>query len=148
MVKALKAWHTGNDPLEVTHSPSIRRILQEQTSIDWDNLLVGLPTKLWSSFQQDHYTKQRSRQNGAKWMHQLLPKLLQMGKQQWLHRNHFKHRVGSPDYQAMRRLLNTAIIHQYQMGPRELLPGDKTKPDRNLIQLLQKAATYSPRMVA
>ena len=66
-------------------------------------------------------------------MRQLLPKLIQMGKQQWLHRNHFKHRVGKPDYQAVRRLLNTAIIHQYQMGPWELLPNDKAKLDRNLI---------------
>ena len=90
LVKALKAWHTGHGPLDVTHSPSIRRILQEQTLIGWENLLVGLPSKLWSSFQQDHYMKHRSRRDGVKWMRQLLPKLLQMGKRQWRTSTSFK----------------------------------------------------------
>ena len=138
MIKALKAWHQGNDPTNVTTSPSVQRVLHEQTVIGWEHLFTGLATKQWTTFQQDHYNNQRSKRSGRKWMRKLLPQLIRAGKRQWLHRSKHKHQIGKPEEVAMRKLLNVAIIHQFQMGPHALLPGDKAKLDKNLVQLLQK----------
>ena len=138
MIKALMAWHTGHDPTTVSTSSAVTRALIAQSKIGWENLLVGLPATEWLSFQQEHYSNQRSRRNASKWLRQLLPHLIRMGKRQWLHRNKYKHQIGKPDEIELRRILNKAILHQFQMGKRALLPGDKAKLDRNPIQLLHK----------
>ena len=38
----------------------------------------------------------------------------------------------------MKRVLNEAIINQFQLGERTLLQGDKAKLDYNLVHLLNK----------
>jgi hypothetical protein len=72
----------------------------------------------------------------------LMHRLLNLGQNQWLHRNSTKHVTKGPRYQRAEQLLNQYIIHLCIHSACDLLPGDRHMVQTNLASLLGKSLTY------
>ena len=149
IIRGLERWQQGQDPITDNLPPALRdALLASQTEIGWDQLLLGLPSTKWAIYQQSFYSSQKSRQTGRKWLRGILPQLIRAGRKQWLHRSHYKHHIGKPEEAAMRQLLNGAIINQFQIGDRTLLPGDKSQDGQKPNPTPQQAPPHQTNMVA
>jgi hypothetical protein len=122
--------------------PDIRTAIRQQHKIGWLDLLECLPAKEWQSLQQLYYREQHIRKSSRKWIRGLLAKLHHLAHKQWRHRNHIKTNVTKPSEQEHIQLLHEEITHQYTLGPDQLLPGDKSNLNQNLLRLLARSLPY------
>ena len=142
MVRCLKRWHL-KQPVDPFQFPErVRSAIHQQTTIGWRGLIEGLPAQHWSIIQQQYYSQAGSRRSGKRWLQGLLPLLTRLGRNQWLHRNHCKHKTVRKRHLQYVALLDDEIIHEYRIGWTNLLPHDQARFAVNLIYLLRKPLRY------
>ena len=93
---SLRNWRKGRDLEPDQYDPAISRAVQSQTQIGWQDMIEGLVAAPWRQLQQTYYNNTQSRKTGKRWLIGLRTQLIRMGRRQWLHRNHVKHRTGRP----------------------------------------------------
>ena len=138
LVRCLHLWRKGK-PIDPTVFPrSLHCAVNSQNKIGWQDLVEGQLSKHWRRLQQSYLSRQRSRKSSRRWATELLPKLVTLGRKQWLHRNDYKHRLGKPRHKKYEELLTQQIIREYVLGKHSLLDYDKRKLDVSIVHLQRK----------
>ena len=96
-------------------------------------------SKEWARAQQAAYSATGSRRTGSAWAAKLLPKLVRVGRRQWLHRNHQKHNESRTRHAEYEKLLNRAIIQEFTKGTATLQQSDRSQLNHSVIHLLSKS---------
>jgi len=142
LIDCLSKWRR-NDPIIITdYPPGLRQLITEQQTIGWQQLLEGLPHKLWKKLQHRYYKYHNIRKSSNKWINEVMKQIHNLAWTQWNHRNHIKHNVSKPHQTAANTRLNRAIRKEYLTGTRHLMPGDKTHLRINLLTLLTRPLAY------
>ncbi|CAB9522815.1 hypothetical protein SEMRO_1344_G264710.1 [Seminavis robusta] len=142
LVDCLSRWRNFQPISPDSFHPSTRELVQQQHLIGWQNLLEGLPTKLWRRIQHDYYSQQAIRRSSRRWIRGLLLKLHHLGYSMWKHRNDVKHKTIRPRHQRARLLLDQEIVTEYIKGTTQLLPGDHGMLRHNLATLIAKPPSF------
>jgi hypothetical protein len=142
LVSCVSSWRGSRPILPGKFAPKVQPIIHQQHTIGWQHLLEGLPGIQWRQGQQHFYDSQRIRKSSKKWLRGTLAWLMQLSKGQWFHRNDEKHVQAKPRHKKAQELLRKAIIWLYSKRTRELLPGDHSKMDINLCNLLRQSTSY------
>ena len=138
MLYALKRWHKGHVP-DPSHTDAVaQEAITSQNQIGWQSLVEGQMSRHWIVEQQRYLRRKQSRSTGRAWARTILPSLVRLGRRQWLHRNHYKHKRGRPRDARYASKLNHQIMREYALFTSEMDPLDHPKLHINLIHLLQK----------
>jgi hypothetical protein len=105
-------------------------------------MFEGIVVKQWHQQQSYVFDRSKKRKSGRKWLVGLMHRLLNLGRNQWLHRNSTKHVTKRPWHQRAERLLNRCIIHLCVHSTPDLLTGDRHMAQPDLASLLGKSLTY------
>jgi len=142
LLDCISKWRNNDAPTYTDHPTHLHDLLKAQHTIGWQQLLEGLPHKLWRITQHRYYQRHRIRKSSQRWMRTVMQQLHHLAWNQWDHRNHIKHTVLQPVYQAGIQRLNNAIRKEFLLGTRHLLRGDRHHLNINYIVLLQRSVTY------
>jgi hypothetical protein len=142
LIDCITKWRR-QDPIHLNeHPPEIQTLLQQQHHIGWQQLLEGLPHKLWQKTQHNYYQRHNIRKSSKRWISSVMQQLHHLAWAQWDHRNHIKHRVKQPEYQEANMQLNSAIRKELLQGTRYLLQGDCHNVRMNLLTIMTRSLAY------
>ena len=113
-----------------------RDAFEEQSEIGWGNLVMGLPSKKWSYYQQKHFNLIGSRRSGKRWVTMLLKLLMNTAWDMWDSRCDWRHRVGNDRDLMAENLLNIAIREEMSKGSAGVPNGSKYLLDMDLEEVL------------
>jgi hypothetical protein len=102
----------------------LRKVIRQQHSIGWLDLLEGLPAKGWRRLQHQHYRHEQIKQSSWKWINDLMKQLHQMEHSQWRHQCKMKANITHPQERAGTALLHKTIENRFLLGNTSLQPGD------------------------
>jgi hypothetical protein len=126
--------------LPTTLSPQVIQAVVAQDTIDWKNLLEGLPATRWKHIQQRHYKRNHIiHKTGRKWMRMLLKHLHNLAWAQWDHRNDVLHNPQSSRNRALSSKLQVELIQEQMRGPEDLPPRDRSHFSHSIASLLNKS---------
>ena len=118
-------WLNGEDGLYTVPLLRVRDAFAEQLEIGWGNLVMGLPSKKWSYYQQKHFNLIGSRRSGKRWVTMLLKLLMNTAWDMWDSRCEWRHRVGNARDVMAENLLNAAIREEMGKGSAGIPEGSK-----------------------
>jgi len=142
LIDCITKWRHGTPIIVNDYPHSLQQLIREQQTIGWQQLLEGLPHKLWKKLQRQYYQYHNIRKSCNKWMDIVMQQLHHLAWKQWQHRNHIKHNIVKPTQLAANTRLNRAIRKEYLTGTKHLMPGDKTHLRINLLTLLTRPLAY------
>jgi hypothetical protein len=142
IVQCLTKWRARKPILLVEYQTDIQEVIRQQHMIGWLDMLECLPAKGWQQLQRQYYHEQEVRKSSRKWIQGLLGQLQLLGQKMWKHRCEIKANVTRPQEQEHIELMHDEIESQFVQGNDELLPGDKSILEYNILNLLQRSLAY------
>ena len=119
--------------------------MHDQNNIGWLDLLEGRASKQWQLIQMQYYKDKDMKKLSKKWIKGVLVQLHHLAWKQWDHRNKINQRVTKPQAARAIQMLDADITDMLTLQMNELLPGDKRRLNRNLIDLLGKPVEYKKK---
>ena len=113
-------------PLSSIRGPfQLKRVIDAQDQLGWENFLLGRVTPLMADYQQVHYQHLQSRKTGQAWLPRLIRQLWLIGWQMWTHRNCINSSTLTPQEKRERAHLLCQVSQQFSKGTSTLLRKDK-----------------------
>ena len=144
----LRTWRLGQRVLPFAFPHPIRLAVHEQNKIGWLDLLEGRASKQWQLIQKQHYEDHNMRKSSKRWIRGLLKQLHYLAKKQWEHRNQINQQTNNPAQAQLVRTINDDISELINHQLHELFPGDKTRLNCNLFELLGKPLRHKRSWLA
>jgi hypothetical protein len=86
--------------------PSVCHVVAQQHALGWHHMFEGIVAKHWRQQQSFVFDRGKKRKSNKKWLVGLMHRLLNLGRNQWLHQNSTKHVTKRPWHQRAKRLLS------------------------------------------
>ena len=148
ILQCLRTWRQGQRVLPFAFPFPIRLAVREQNKIGWLDLLEGRASKQWQLIQKKHYEDNNMRKSSRRWIRGLLVQLHHLARKQWDHRNQINQQANNPAQAQLIRTLDDDITELLHHQLHELFPGDKTRLNRNLFELLNKPLRHKRSWLA
>jgi hypothetical protein len=127
IIHKLQRWKDRLPPKTSSLSTTLGNALTSQTTIGWNNLVMGGLSDCWAPLQQKYFISLGKRTTGHSWASSLIVQLWQLSWNQWSHRNDVDKNTLHPEKKAHLEILNDCCIRtKYKLGPANLLNYDRS----------------------
>ena len=82
----------------------MRKAVQDQNNIGWDQFMLGRISTRWSTIQDRHYKRIQSRRTGERWAAHLIMKVWDVHLSMWNHRSESLHDTGNREVLGSKRM--------------------------------------------
>ena len=127
ILKILQNWRYGRtiNICEFTNENGIRDAFQDQSTIGWNNFILGRWSQRWQLVQQRFIKQTDSKRSSLRWTTSIINKLLYVVWDIWNFRNSLVHGKGGINDKAAHKELNFQIRQQFTIGFQNLLLRDR-----------------------
>ena len=118
IIKILQNWRYGwtINVCEFTKAHGIRYAVQDQSTIGWNNFILGQWSQRWQLVQQQFIKQKESKRSSLRWTTSIIYKLLYVVWDIWNFRNFLVHGKGGINDKAVHKELNFQIRQQFTIG--------------------------------
>ena len=123
----LERWRKGLviDSSTVSGAYGLRKAVEDQSKIGWENFIFGQWSKKWQLVQSAYLLAIKSKQSPKRWTIAIICKLILLCWDVWDFCNKLIHRKGGYYARLHNNSLSLSIRKEFQLGGKNLLPNDK-----------------------